>query len=319
MQSTLVAAKGSPRYPVLLAEIQNAPEHLYFKGEPPDMLPPMVAIVGSRNCSGSAAAIAYRLAGELTALGFCVVSGMAYGIDARAHLGALDAGGKTAAVFGCGVAVCYPREHAALMARICENGAVISEYRPHTPPARQHFPARNRIISGLALGTIIVEARERSGTFITAAYTREQGRVLMTVSNNALGYASKGNAQLIEDGALAVADGRDVAEAVKDGLAAYRVKREQQIRLCEEKGIDITAKPSGAAIAAQASGVKPPSVVEAAILRAIGKKGATLEELVAQTGCTLRDLQCGLTALEIKQLIRKSHTGCYMSVYAHLK
>ena len=161
-------SRRDPAFPPALAAIHDPPSTLWVRGCADSLAGAAVAIVGSRAASPYGVEVARRLGADLARRGVTVVSGMARGIDAAAHRGALDGGGVTLAVFGCGVDIIYPSEHAALARRICERGALVSEFPPGTPPRRQHFPQRNRIISGLSLAVVIVEAAERSGSLITA-------------------------------------------------------------------------------------------------------------------------------------------------------
>ena len=165
----------SPDYPSLLRQITHPPPILYYRGRWVNV-PAAIAIVGSRRCTAYGRDIASRLAAELAQAGVAVISGMALGVDTAAHRGALEGGGRTVAVLGCGLDRCYPPSNAALMKAIQESGTVLSEFPPGTLPLPQHFPQRNRIISGLALGTVVVEASQKSGALITASYALEQNR-----------------------------------------------------------------------------------------------------------------------------------------------
>ena len=168
-------------YPPLLAQLHDPPPCLHVRGAVELLSEPAVAIVGARSCSSYGAQIAREVAREVALAGVVVVSGMARGIDGEAHPGALAAGGQTVAVLGCGIDRDYPRSHADLARRICERGAVVSEYPPGVEPAPWRFPARNRIIAGLCLATVVVEARERSGALITADFAMELGRDVFAV------------------------------------------------------------------------------------------------------------------------------------------
>src|SRR4249919_1229816 len=170
-------------FPPLLRELHDPPAGLFLRGsaEPELLTEPAVAIVGARACSSYGAQTARLLGRELAAAGLVVVSGLARGVDGEAHRGALEAGGRTVAVLGCGVDRDYPAAHAQLARGICEAGLVVSEYAPGVEPAPWRFPARNRIIAGLAAATVIVEARERSGALITADFALEEGRDVLAV------------------------------------------------------------------------------------------------------------------------------------------
>ncbi|MBN8483015.1 MAG: DNA-processing protein DprA, partial [Xanthomonadales bacterium] len=170
-----------PDYPALLREIGGAPPALFVAGDPTLLWMPQVAIVGSRSASANGLDITRRFARALGAAGFTITSGMADGIDGAAHAAALDAGARTIAVLGTGPDLVYPRKHAALAARIAASGALASEFPPGTTARPEHFPRRNRILSGLALGTLVVEAGLASGSLITARCATEQGREVFAV------------------------------------------------------------------------------------------------------------------------------------------
>ena len=177
-----VVSRGRTGYPPLLAELHDPPNRLYLRGGPASVLAePSVAVVGARSCSSYGAQVAREISRELAAAGVVVVSGLARGIDGEAHRGALAAGGRTVAVLGCGIDRDYPRAHAHLAGRVAESGAVVSEYPPGVEPSPWRFPARNRIVAGLARATIVVEARERSGALITADFALELGREVFAV------------------------------------------------------------------------------------------------------------------------------------------
>lgn len=209
---------GDLRYPAALAAIHDPPQTLWIKGQADALGTPSVAIVGSRAASPYALEVARRLGADLARRGITVVSGMARGVDSAAHRGALDGDGITIAVLGCGVDVVYPREHAALAARICERGALISEFPQGTPPYKGNFPQRNRIISGLSLAVVIVEAAERSGSLITAGFALEQGRAVLAVPGNVLGGRNYGAHALLRDGATLVECADDILEELPPGM-----------------------------------------------------------------------------------------------------
>lgn len=201
---------GERAYPPLLAAAPDAPMALWSKGTPEILQQPAVAIVGSRAATPYGLEAASRLAGDLAAAGALVVSGMARGIDSASHRAALSAGGQTAAVLGSGVDVIYPPEHDRLAKQIAENGVVLSELPPGARPLAFHFPARNRIISGLSLATLVIEAAERSGSLITAGFALEQGRTVMAVPGSILSGRHRGCHALIRDGAAVVETAEDV-------------------------------------------------------------------------------------------------------------
>jgi DNA processing protein len=186
----------SEEYPPMLREIYDPPPVLFFRGRLPDPERPLVAVVGTRRPSAAAAAQAYDICRELGRRGLAVVSGLALGIDAMAHRGNLEGGGATVAVLGSGADEIYPSSNRPLAGRILESGgAILSEYPPGTGPRKWNFPARNRIISALARGTLIVEAPERSGALITARFALEQGRDLWVSSSGAAGMTAEGRGE----------------------------------------------------------------------------------------------------------------------------
>lgn len=205
----------SPAYPRLLAAIPDPPLVLWVRGRASALAEPAVAIVGSRAGSPYGLEIAGRMAEDLVGAGAAVVSGLARGIDSAAHRGALAAGGVTVAVLGSGHGRVYPPEHADLADDIAGGGAVVSEWPPDTPPRAPNFPARNRIISGLSLGVVVIEAAERSGSLITAGFALEQGREVMAVPGSVLTGRYRGCHALIRDGAAVVECAEDVIDCLK--------------------------------------------------------------------------------------------------------
>jgi DNA processing protein len=201
-------------YPSLLARLSDPPAVLWVRGQPAVLGQACVAIVGSRAASPGGLLAARRLAADLAASGAVVVSGLARGVDGAAHEGALTAG-RTIAVLGCGADRTYPPEHDALAARIGQSGAVVSEFPPGTAPRRHHFPLRNRLISGLSLAVVVVEAAEHSGALITARTALDQGREVMGVPGPVAGGRNRGTHALIRDGALLVESAEDVLAALR--------------------------------------------------------------------------------------------------------
>ncbi len=209
--------RGERGFPTLLSQIPDPPGLLWLRGDADAELlsEPAVAIVGARACSGYGRAVARMLATDAAAAGVVVVSGLARGIDGEAHRGAVAAGGRTVAVLGCGVDRDYPAAHAELARSIVEKGGlVVSEYEPGVEPAPWRFPARNRIIAGLALATVVVEARERSGALITADFALEDGREVLAVPGEITSSLSTGTNALLRLGATPVTCAADVLEAI---------------------------------------------------------------------------------------------------------
>ncbi|MBM3311714.1 MAG: DNA-protecting protein DprA [Candidatus Aminicenantes bacterium] len=216
---------GDVDYPFLLREIFDPPCVLYCHGRREALGGPAVAVVGSRTPTPYGRAVAERLAEDLASRGVVVVSGLALGVDSAAHWGALR-GGRTVAVLGSGLNMVYPKEHEKLSARVAESGAVVSEFPLDTSPLAQNFPRRNRVISGLSLGLVVVEAAERSGSLISAGLALEHGREVMAVPGNITSGRSRGTNALIKDGAKLVEGWEDVAqempEPLRSGLLAQR-------------------------------------------------------------------------------------------------
>ena len=240
-----------PRYPERLQEIPYPPPLIFVKGEikPEDSL--ALALVGTRAASYYGAKTSRSLARDLAHRGVTVVSGLARGIDTAAHQGALEGGGRTLAVLGCGLDVVYPPENREFYSRIPESGALVTEYPLGTPPEAHNFPRRNRLISGLALGVLVVEAGLKSGANITAQCALEQDREVMAVPGNVTSELSAGPNGLIRDGARPIATWEDVAEALpspwRENLLARRDEKEEnsgaslsreECRLLEELPVD---------------------------------------------------------------------------------
>ena len=210
-----VVSRGRPGYPALLRELHDPPPRLYLRGAPADLLDlPAVAIVGARSCSPYGAQVAGEVAGGRGAGGGGGGGGLGRGGGGGARPGARAAGGLTVAVLGCGIDRDYPRAHAQLAGRIAESGAVVSEYPPGVEPSPWRFPARNRIVAGLARATVVVEARERSGALITADFALELGREVFAVPGEITSALSAGTNDLIRQGATPLLAADDVLEAL---------------------------------------------------------------------------------------------------------
>jgi DNA processing protein len=208
-------------YPSVLRDVEGTPVVLYMKGEyqPEDRY--AIAVVGSRKHTGYGEAVTQRISGELASAGFTIVSGMARGIDTLSHKSALAAGGRTIAVLGSGLDVYYPAENKGLMGRITESGCAISEFAPGTLPNKENFPRRNRLISGLSLGVLVVEAVNSSGSLITARYAVEQNKEVFAVPGNITSVNSEGTNALIRQGATLVLETNDIIEELAPVLKGY--------------------------------------------------------------------------------------------------
>lgn len=260
---------GTPGYPDLLAAIPDPPPGIWLRGaaEPEILARPSVAIVGARACSSYGRSVARTLGRELAAAGLVVVSGLARGIDGEAHRGALEAGGVTVAVLGCGIDRDYPAAHRELAQRIGERGLLVSEYEVGVEPAPWRFPARNRIIAGLCTATVVVEARERSGALITADFALEDGREVMVVPGEITSAVSAGANALLRIGATPVTGTADVLEAF---------------------GLELVTEP-----------VAPPGGLGATLLTRLADNPASINELARTTEATPGDIAAALIELEL--------------------
>jgi len=277
--------RDSKEYPELLREISTPPYLLYARGEilPQDEL--AVAIVGTRMPTAYGRQIAYDLAYNIAKNGITVISGLALGTDSAAHQGALDANGRTIAVLGCGADTIYPISNRALAEKIQKQGAIISEFPLGMPPLKQNFPARNRIISGMSLGTVVVEAPEDSGSLITARFALEQGREVFGVPGNVTSKMSDGPNNLIKMGAKAVTSHSDII----DELNLAQV-------LGETGAKEIIAD----------------SKDEAEILKHLSKEPAHIDSIVRQSGLETSIVGSTLTLMEMKGKVRNISGAGYI-------
>jgi len=222
-------------YPTLLKQIHDPPGILYISGKLPDDKLKKIGIIGSRRCTGYGRSVTRELSSRLAEHNIVTVSGMARGIDSIAHKGAIEAGGLTIAVLGCGTDVCYPPENIELMRQIKLNGCLMSEYPPGVQPVAGYFPARNRIISGLSQILIVTEAARRSGTLITVSQALEQGREVMAVPGNINSRLSDGPNELIRDGAAVVTSYQDILHTLNISGKEYVNQNTQEELAMEEK------------------------------------------------------------------------------------
>lgn len=272
-------------YPRLLREVQDPPPVLFVKGTLSDADQWAIAIVGTRSATVYGRQVTEMLASDLARNAITVVSGLARGIDAAAHEAALKAGGRTLAVLGCGVDIVYPPEHARLAARIAENGALISDYPPGTQPDARNFPPRNRIISGLSLGVVVVEADEQSGALITAQFAGEQGREVFAVPGNILNRSSRGTNRLIQQGAKIVLDTQSILEELNLSMVAERVAVSQ---------------------------VAPENDLERLLLSQLSHDPLPLDELVRAVNLPTESVAAALALMELKGLVRSAGKMSYV-------
>lgn len=319
----------SENYPKALKEIHNPPLVLYIKGEMPDT-ELSFSIVGARKCTRYGADIAFDLAAELSSY-LTIISGMAKGIDGCAHKGALKAGGKTVAVMGCGVDICYPTAHQSLYEEIIAKGAVISEYPPGMQPQAGFFPNRNRIISGLALGVLVVEADFKSGSLITSDWALEQGREVFAVPGNINNVFSQGTNNLIKHGATLVTSAEDILFALeievkeadknndkKEKTVPLPIEKDAENRTKKEKTAPTAPKEKTASQSAEKDGqtkkekITPPLAPEEELVYScIGSEPIDMDSLLSKTNLSLQQLQFALTMLELKNLIERKLGGLF--------
>lgn len=315
-----IAIKGEPRYPKLLASLPDAPPLLYIRGtlEPLDSDRFTVGIVGSRRCSQYGLEQAARFAGVLAQAGLTVVSGGAKGIDSAAHRGAIRAGGRTVAVLGCGLAECYPPENAELFDEIAKTGALISELPLQTGPTPENFPARNRLISGLSLGVLVIEASERSGALITARLAAEDhGREVMAVPGRVDSPFSQGCLQLLKGGgAQLVTDPGDVILTLEQaGFHQHAGTHESRYmphvpslfnggEPKVQEHVQVPEETRGA------STLYASSDFSKRVLRCLydAADAITIEELANRTGLELSQARAVVTLLEIQKRVARDGT-----------
>lgn len=275
---------GDDRYPRSLREIHDPPGFLYVRGNllPRDAL--AIAIVGSRHATQYGKAQAERLAASLARAGLTIISGLARGIDAAAHRGALQAGGRTIAVLGSGLAEIYPPEHHELADAVAANGALVSELPARFAPISGTFPQRNRLISGMSLGVLVVEAADRSGALITARHATEQGREVFAVPGRVDNRMARGCHALIRDGARLVESADDVLEELGPLVAAAPVEEGRSVRHPAELSLN---------------------ELEQQVLETVATDPTSLDAVIAATGLPAPQVLATISALEIRRLIRR--------------
>lgn len=282
-------------FPPQLENIPQSPAALFVVGDGSLLLYPQVAVVGARAASAAGKAHARAFTTALADAGFAITSGMADGIDGAAHLAALDAGAKTLAIVGTGPDRVYPRKHHALARRIAAQGVLVSEFPPGTAARADHFPRRNRIISGLALGTLVIEAGLNSGSLITARLAAEQGREVFALPGSVQNPLARGCHRLIRDGARLVETPDEIVETLAP--AARMLGGELAARLCAD-GSAVTGLPAhdAAGRAVAATGCDPEY---RRLFAELGHAPATLDELVQRTGVVASALSSMLLMLEL--------------------
>jgi DNA processing protein len=264
-------------YPANLRVITDAPPVIYVKGEllPQDRL--ALGVVGTRRATRYGRDVAHRMSHWLAKSDVTIVSGLAQGIDAAAHQGALDAKGRTIAVLGCGIDRIYPQEHEQLAQQIMRNGALVSEFPIGTPPTGQNFPRRNRVISGLSLGVLIAEAPEKSGALITAETALEQGREVFAIPANIFNPNGTGGNKLIQEGAKLVMRARDILDELNVSYSEQEIQE-------------------------QAQKIAPENELEVKLLNLLEADPIHVDDIIRETGLSTAEVTSTLTILELKGL-----------------
>jgi DNA processing protein len=299
-----------PDYPPLLRQSPHAPLALFVAGEAALLWHPAVAIVGSRAATPGGRDNAATFARALARDGFAVASGMAAGVDAAAHEATLAVGGLTIAVLGTGPDIAYPRSHAALHARIAADGVIVSEHLPGTEARAPHFPSRNRILAGLALGTLVVEAAERSGALITARLAAEAGREVLAVPGSIHNPLARGCHRLIRDGAALVETPAEVAAALAPAAQdlAAALRHRLQTPICRTAPVAGAAPPAPAAARAAIGTTDPASDHDYQNLwQALGHDPTGMDQLVARTGLTPAEVSSMLLLMELDGRVTAQH------------
>jgi DNA processing protein len=279
-------------FPAQLRVIPEAPGFLHVRGALRHEDALAVALVGSRHATEYGEGVAEELGAQLAARGITVVSGLARGIDSAAHRGALRAGGRTLAVLGSGVDVIYPPENRRLAARIESSGALISQFAPGTPPLPHHFPLRNRVIAGLALAVVVVEATERSGALITARLAAELGREVMAVPGRVTSPASRGAHALIRDGAALVENWADVVAALPARWRACVATTE-------------VGRAPGGVRPGDVRDERPHGGDESVVLGVVGAEPTTMDDIIEKSGVPSERTAVLLLTLELEGRVRR--------------
>ncbi len=280
------------RYPSRLAEVPDAPATLHVHGALVDADALAVAVVGSRRATPYGLEVAETLAADLAARGVTIVSGLARGIDAAAHRGALRVGGRTLAVLGSGIDVIYPPENRRLAAEIAERGALLSQFAPGTPPLPQNFPTRNQVIAALSLAVVVVEAAEKSGSLITARLAAELGREVLAVPGRITAPESRGANRLIQDGAHVAMGWEDVV-----GVLPERWKARVAATAGIERAGDAAAAGRGA-LEGEPSGYR-------SILELLGEDPIDIDHVIERSGLGAGRVSAALLELELEGRVRQ--------------
>ncbi len=282
-------------YPPLLRRIGSPPAMLFVAGDPARLWRPAVAIVGSRTATAGGCANAGQFARQLANAGFCIASGLAAGIDAAAHSATLEAGGVTVAVLGTGPDIAYPTRHQTLLERIAATGAVVSEHPPGTGPLRQHFPSRNRILAGLSLGTLVIEAALRSGALITARQAADAGREVFALPGSIHNPMARGCHHLIREGAALVESAQEVIDVLSPSVL-------ELARALRGELDSVPIQPLAALSAPHQDNANYNR-----LWPALGHDPTGMDELEERTGLTVAELSAMLLTLELEGRVVAEH------------
>ncbi len=289
-------------FPRLLHEIQECPIAIWVRGDTEAFSLPAIAIVGARRCTTYGSEVATGMAAELAEQGVAVVSGLARGIDAAAHTGAVEASGRTIAVLGSGLARIYPTENARLADRIVESGAVLSEFPLRTPPLKFHFPRRNRLISGLSFGIVVVEAARRSGSLSTARWAADQGRDVFAVPGPVTEETSRGTHHLLRDGATIAEHALDVIENIRP----FGETLPEASRRIRTRGRDSgTGEPPASADEQETTSRYHEDSPGGRVLGILTRRGVHFDEIVERAELGVAATAAVLTELEILGKVRQ--------------
>ena len=277
-----ILCRDDPSYPPLLKLIPDPPDQLFVAGDPTLLSFPQVAVVGSRRASAAGLRVAGEIAADLCAAGLAVCSGLALGIDGAGHRGALAVGGRSIAVLGTGLDRVYPRRHQSLADELLRSGCLVSEFAPGTPPLPHNFPRRNRIISGLSLGVVVIEAALPSGSLLTAGSALEQGREVFALPWSMLHRGGRGCLELLRDGAKLVRGVDDILEELSPLTALLREQSQVSKRPLSKGG---------------------------GLLGALGFEPVSIDELQDFSVLSVAEISTQLTRLELEGLIRRCSGG----------
>jgi len=288
---------GSALYPANLKNIYDFPIGLYYRGKLPDSSIFTVAVVGSRACTNYGRQIAEKMCREFSKMGIQVISGLAMGIDGAAHKGSLEGGGYTCGVLGCGADICYPATNLELYEKMCEKGCVLSEYAVGTKPLAWQFPVRNRIISGLADAVIVIEARKKSGSFITVDQALEQGKDVYVVPGRIGDKVSEGCNELIKNGAFVITEPEDIEYSIRTSGKSVK-----PAALAESKSHKINLSSNSLA------------TKKNMVYSELDLYPKSLEVIMAENGLDIGTITEILLALQLEGLVKEVSKNCYVRI-----